>query len=69
MGTESDSLCLQRREAEETSAHYLLECERYNALRLTTFGVEEILPEVQSLAWSDILSFIKRSGRLGQKGE
>ena len=70
IGIETDSLCLQCGVAEETSAHYLLECERYNALRLTTFGVEEILPEeVQFMAWSDILSFIKRSGRLGQKEE
>lgn len=66
MGLESDSLCLQCGEEDETSAHFLLKCEAYREIRRAIFGVREIQSEeIQSLAWPEILTFIKRSGKMG----
>ncbi|KAJ8968204.1 hypothetical protein NQ317_018863 [Molorchus minor] len=67
MGIEQNPICPKCEMEEETSLHFLGQCTALGRLRHDVFGASELRrEEVGSLRWTDILIFIKRSGRFAQ---
>ncbi len=65
IGVAYDSLCLLCGEEEETSYHFLCECEAFAGLRHSIFGQGLLLAgDIKGASVKDILAFIRRSGRL-----
>ena len=62
-----DPTCSQCGLGEETSYHFLCLCDAYASHRLRIFGSDTLDPwEVQGLQLSEVLRFIKASGRLSR---
>jgi hypothetical protein len=68
LGIENSPICPGCGEREETSFHFLAECEALGRQRYTTFGSERLeAAQLKSIGWTDILSFMRRSGRFNQQ--
>ncbi|KAJ8982792.1 hypothetical protein NQ317_018493 [Molorchus minor] len=65
LGIEEDSILPKvRSQDDETSYHFVGKCEAFMRLRLVVFGSRKLTrEELDSPDWSDILTFIRRSGR------
>jgi ribonuclease HI len=68
LGIENSPICPGCGEGEETSFHFLAECEALGRQRYSTFGSERLeAAQLKSIGWTDILSFMRRSGRFNQQ--
>ena len=68
LGIENSPICPGCGEEEETSVHFLAECEALGRLRYHTFGTERLEEEnLKEVAWTDILNFTRRSGRFNRQ--
>ena len=67
MGLDADPVCPRCGEEEETAWHFLSTCEALGRLRQSIFGSPEIQEEdAGALDWTDILTFLLRSGRFSE---
>ena len=70
IGVEENPTCQSCGEDEETSYHFLGECVALGRLRQQVFGTPTLRrEEAGSLDWSDILTFVRMSGRFDQGAE
>ncbi|KAJ8983698.1 hypothetical protein NQ317_003488, partial [Molorchus minor] len=68
LGIEEDPTCPRCGEDDETSYHFVGQCEAFRRLRFAIFGSGTLSrEELVSLGWSDDLTFIRRSGRLSER--
>ncbi|KAJ8971537.1 hypothetical protein NQ317_014969 [Molorchus minor] len=68
LGIEEDPTCPRCGEDDETSYHFVGQCEAFRRLRFAIFGSGTLSREkLVSLGWSDVLTFIRTSGRLSER--
>ncbi|KAJ8983442.1 hypothetical protein NQ317_013205 [Molorchus minor] len=68
LGIEEDPTCPRCGEDDETSYHFVGQCEAFRRLRFAIFGSGTLSrEELDSLGWSDVLTFIRRLGRLSER--